>query len=40
VTLDEVPFIPTGAYYSNTGLRRDFADRVEGFALFCNLRRV
>ena len=40
VMFDEVPFIPTGAYYSNTALRRDLADRVEGFALFYNLRRV
>ena len=39
VMFDEVPFIPTGAYYSNTALRRDLADRVSGFALFYNLRR-
>jgi hypothetical protein len=47
VMFDEVPFIPTGAYYSNTALRGDLADRVcdiadevDGFALFYNLRRV
>lgn len=37
---DEVPFIPVGAYYSNTALRRDLAGRVRGFALFWNLRRA
>jgi peptide/nickel transport system substrate-binding protein len=38
--LDEVPFIPVGAYYSNTALRRDLTGRVSGFALFYNLRRA
>ncbi len=37
---DEVPFIPVGAYYSKTALRRDLADRVSGFALFYGLRRA
>jgi hypothetical protein len=40
VMFDEVPFISTGAYYSNTALRRDLADRVGSFVLFYNLRRV
>lgn len=40
VVLDEVPFIPVGAYYSNTALRRDLTGRVGGFALFYNLRRA
>jgi ABC-type transport system substrate-binding protein len=40
VMLDEVPFIPVGAYYSNTALRRDLTGRVSGFALFYNLGRV
>ena len=36
---EEVPFIPVGAYYSKTALRRDLKDRVSGFALFYGLRR-
>lgn len=40
VMLDEVPFIPVGAYYSNTALRRDVVNRVSGFALFYNLDRA
>jgi len=38
--LDEVLYIPVGAYFSRTALRRDLADRVLGFALFWNLRRT
>ena len=37
---EEVPFIPVGAYYSKTALRRDLADRVSGFAIFYGLRRA
>jgi peptide/nickel transport system substrate-binding protein len=37
---DEVPFIPVGAYYSNTALRRSLTGRVGGFALFWNLKRT
>jgi peptide/nickel transport system substrate-binding protein len=40
VMFDEVPFIPVGAYYSNTALRRDLTGRVSGFALFYNLGRA
>jgi peptide/nickel transport system substrate-binding protein len=40
VVLDEVPFIPVGAYYSNTALRKDLTGRVSGFALFYNLKRA
>ncbi len=40
VVFDEVPFIPVGAYYSRTALRRDLQDRVSGFALFYGIRRA
>ncbi len=40
VVLDEVPFIPVGAYYSNTALRRNLTGRVTGFAMFHNLKRT
>jgi len=36
---DEVPFIPVGAYDSNTALRKDLTARVSGFALFWNMKR-
>ena len=39
LVFDQVPFIPVGAYYSKTALRRDLKDRVSGFALFYGLRR-
>ncbi len=37
--LDEVPYIPVGAYLSMTSLRRNLSGRVPGFALFWNLKR-
>ena len=37
---EEVPFIPVGAYYSKTALRRDLVGRVNGFALFYGLHRA
>lgn len=40
VAMDEVPFIPVGAYRSVTAHRRNLADRVPGFAIFWNLRRT
>jgi peptide/nickel transport system substrate-binding protein len=40
VALDEVAFIPLGNYRSFTALRSDLTDRVNGFALFWNLRRT
>jgi peptide/nickel transport system substrate-binding protein len=40
VMLDEVPFIPVGAYYSNTAFRRTLTGRVPGFALYYGLRRA
>jgi peptide/nickel transport system substrate-binding protein len=39
VAMDELPYIPLGAYLSNTAIRRNLADRVAGLALFWNLRR-
>jgi len=38
--LDEVPYIPAGAYTSITSFRRNLTGRVPGFALFWNLRRT
>ena len=37
--MDEVPFIPVGAYMSVTAHRANLRDRVPGFAMFWNLRR-
>ncbi|MFC7736002.1 ABC transporter substrate-binding protein [Roseomonas sp. GCM10028921] len=39
VAMEEVPYIPVGAYKSLTAIRRDLRDRVPGFAIFWNLRR-
>jgi peptide/nickel transport system substrate-binding protein len=38
--MKELPFIPVGAYRSQTALRRDLLDRVRGLALFWNIRRA
>jgi ABC-type transport system substrate-binding protein len=35
-----LPYIPTGADYSFTTHRRNLADRVKGFAIFCGIKRV
>ncbi|WP_376100467.1 ABC transporter substrate-binding protein [Roseomonas sp. CCTCC AB2023176] len=40
VAMEEVPYIPVGAYKSLTGIRRDLADRVKGFAIFWGIRRT
>jgi ABC-type transport system substrate-binding protein len=40
VALDEVAFIPLGTYSAFTATRADLTDRVNGFALFWNLRRT
>ncbi len=40
VALDEVAFIPLGIYRGFTAMRADLSDRVNGFALFWNLRRT
>ncbi len=40
VAMDELPFIPVGAYRSMTAVRRDLADRVRGLALFWGIRRT
>jgi peptide/nickel transport system substrate-binding protein len=37
--LDELPYIPVGAYRAMTSLRRNLTGRVPGFALFWNLKR-
>ncbi len=36
----DLPFIPVGAYRSQTAIRRDLADRVRGLALFWGIRRT
>ena len=38
--MQELPFIPVGAYRSQTAIRRDLADRVRGLALFWGIRRA
>jgi peptide/nickel transport system substrate-binding protein len=38
--MEEVPFIPCGAYMSTTAFRRNLVDRVPGFAIFWGLRRA
>ncbi len=40
VAMQELPYIPLGAYWSNTAYRRSLADRLPGFAMFWNLRKV
>jgi ABC-type transport system substrate-binding protein len=40
VALDEVAYIPLGSYSAFTATRADLKDRVNGFALFWNLRRA
>ena len=40
VAMDELPYIPVGAYMSMTAHRRNLADRVKGMALFWGLRRT
>jgi ABC-type transport system substrate-binding protein len=40
VAMDELPYVPVGAYMSNTALRRDLQGRVPGFAIYWNLRRA
>ncbi|MCX7372645.1 MAG: ABC transporter substrate-binding protein [Alphaproteobacteria bacterium] len=38
--MDELPFIPVGAYMSVTAHRNNLRDRVPGFAMFWNIRRA
>jgi peptide/nickel transport system substrate-binding protein len=38
--LEELPYIPVGAYTSITSFRRNLTGRVPGFALFWNMRRT
>src|SRR5690606_13149418 len=40
VALDELPYIPVGAYKSITALRSNLTDRVAGLALFWGIRRT
>jgi peptide/nickel transport system substrate-binding protein len=40
VAMDELPYVPVGAYMSMTAHRRNLADRVKGMALFWGLRRI
>jgi len=40
VAMDEVPYIPVGAYTSLTALRSNLVDRVSGLALFWGIRRA
>ncbi|WP_458096896.1 ABC transporter substrate-binding protein [Roseomonas sp. WA12] len=40
VAMDELPYIPVGAYKSLTAIRRDIRDRVPGFAIFWNMKRA
>ena len=40
VAIEEVAFIPVGAYLSQTALRRNLVDRVPGFAIFWGLRQA
>ncbi|SDC81678.1 ABC transporter substrate-binding protein [Belnapia rosea] len=37
--MEGLPYIPTGAYYSITALRRNLLDRVKGFAIFWGIKR-
>ena len=39
VAMDELPYIPVGAYMSNTALRRNLTGRVPGFAIYWGIRR-
>jgi peptide/nickel transport system substrate-binding protein len=39
VAMDELPYVPVGAYMSNTALRSDLSGRVAGLALFWGIRR-
>ena len=40
IAMDELPYVPVGAYKSMTALRRNLTGRVKGMALFWNLRRT
>jgi peptide/nickel transport system substrate-binding protein len=40
VVLEEIPYIPVGAYKALTSLRANLVDRVSGLALFWGIRRT
>jgi peptide/nickel transport system substrate-binding protein len=37
--MDELPYVPLGAYLSMTALRRNLTGRVAGLALYWGIRR-
>jgi peptide/nickel transport system substrate-binding protein len=39
VALDEVAYVPTGAYFSRTALRRNLVDRVAGIMILWGMKR-
>ena len=39
VAMDELPYVPVGAYFQLTSLRRNLTGRVPGFAIYWNIRR-
>ena len=39
VAMDELPYVPVGAYLSLTAIKRNLTGRVPGLALFWNIRR-
>ncbi len=40
VAMDEVPYIPVGAYLSMTAIKKNITGRVPGFAIYWNMRRA
>ena len=40
VAMDELPYIPVGAYMSMTAIRKNITGRVPGFAIYWNMRRA
>ncbi|MFH5926249.1 ABC transporter substrate-binding protein [Roseomonas xinghualingensis] len=40
VAMDELPYVPVGAYKSLTSIKKDLKDRVPGFAIFWNIKRA
>nr|WP_328702776.1 ABC transporter substrate-binding protein [Belnapia mucosa] len=38
--MEDLPFVPLGAYWQNTALRRDLVGRVSGFPIFWGIRRT
>jgi ABC-type transport system substrate-binding protein len=40
VAMDELPYVPVGAYLSMTAIKKNITGRVPGFAIYWNMRRV